>query len=486
MDKMRWAPRSNPAKGPMRLCKFCFFGILLPISLLCVPLYMRFVSLRPFLFTLSPLDMKLLNHEHTVSTIWCSAQTIRMNSTFNAYLLPSKPKLLRKRQKVEMERKIVDLEDDMKEYWGFFLLADSYFRLQACSRHEGASVVVIKHTKNVAKCAWLGELDSAEESDEMSSEFDFQQEVLGDELEVETDDASESSLHVNEVNTHQSELLSKNSREMHRYLDNIEKWSIRSRKTVIKRLMEQIVNEKHVKEEDMELFENVFQKYTSINAAPKLSPVKNKIDKEDFSGEIVDEIKDVDHFLDNGKFNQKNRMNNKEDKSNEEPRSSWSSSEEALAACEGAVFNIALNGATGCNENSTFENMKLIMSNMEYVTDTSGFYYFIFTNENEITSNFVAASFEMHKTIFDVREAEDMCVNSTDCSLHLSFLSHQHVVIEVPQRENVGCDYEAEGMTNYYQCNTIIHAESVCEPRGSIYFIFLLLVPALILIFAYV
>ena len=53
--------------------------------------------------------------------------------------------------------------------------------------------------QNVAKCAWLGELDSAEESDEMSSEFDFQQEVLGDELEVETDDASESSLHVNEV-----------------------------------------------------------------------------------------------------------------------------------------------------------------------------------------------------------------------------------------------------------------------------------------------
>ena len=28
----------------------------------------------------------------------------------------------------QMERKIVDLEDDMKEYWGFFLLADSYFR----------------------------------------------------------------------------------------------------------------------------------------------------------------------------------------------------------------------------------------------------------------------------------------------------------------------------------------------------------------------
>ena len=30
------------------------------------------------------------------------------------------------------------------------------------------------------RCAWLGELDSAEESDEISSEFDFQREVLGE------------------------------------------------------------------------------------------------------------------------------------------------------------------------------------------------------------------------------------------------------------------------------------------------------------------
>ena len=110
----------------------------------------RFVSLRPYLFTLSPSDMKLLNAEHTVqtmmrlmmmmmvavlmmmqvSTIWCRAQTLRMNSTFHAYLLPEKPRLLRRKQKVTMERKIIDLEDDMKEYWGFFLLADSSFRLQ--------------------------------------------------------------------------------------------------------------------------------------------------------------------------------------------------------------------------------------------------------------------------------------------------------------------------------------------------------------------
>ena len=36
------------------------------------------------------------------------------------------------------------------------------------------------------------------------------------------------------------------------------------------------------------------------------------------------------------------------DRSNEETKSSWSSSEEALAACEGLIFNEPLNGGTKC------------------------------------------------------------------------------------------------------------------------------------------
>ena len=64
-----------------------------------------------------------------------------------------------------------------------------------------------------------------------------------------------------------------------------------------------------------------------------------------------------------------------------------------------------------------------------------GFYYFIFTNENEITSNFIAAHFDLHKTVFDVSEPEERCVNTTDCSLHLAFFSEQHVVLEVAQAQ---------------------------------------------------
>ena len=48
-----------------------------------------------------------------------------------------------------------------------------------------------------------------------------------------------------------------------------------------------------------------------------------------------------------------------------------------------------------------------------------------------MTSNFIAANFELHKTVFDVRQPEESCVNTTNCGLPLAFFSQQHVVLEV-------------------------------------------------------
>ena len=42
-----------------------------------------------------------------------------------------------------MQRRMM-LEDDIKEYWGFYLLKDSTVKLSVCSRHEGASFIVVK------------------------------------------------------------------------------------------------------------------------------------------------------------------------------------------------------------------------------------------------------------------------------------------------------------------------------------------------------
>ena len=76
------------------------------------------------------------------------------------------------------------LEDDIKEYWGFYLLRGSIVRLSVCSRHEGASFILVKDLKNAKRCAWLGELDSEEESDEISDEFEFKYNI--DNLDKDT------------------------------------------------------------------------------------------------------------------------------------------------------------------------------------------------------------------------------------------------------------------------------------------------------------
>merc|ERR1719204_1206893 len=176
LEKMPWSSNSGPAKGPKRLATFCLLGVLLPILCLCIPLYMRFQALKPYVFMLTPSEMILLNHESRISTVWCSGQELKMNGTFNAYLLPHRPKLRQYRQHVTMKRKMV-LEDDVKEFWGFYLLRGSRVRISTCSRHEGASFILVKDLKNARRCSYLGELDSAEESDEISEEFEFDHDI---------------------------------------------------------------------------------------------------------------------------------------------------------------------------------------------------------------------------------------------------------------------------------------------------------------------
>jgi len=47
--------------------------------------------------------------------------------------MPEKPLMLPKMEFVEMERHIT-LQDDIKEYWGFYLLKDSVVKVSTCSR----------------------------------------------------------------------------------------------------------------------------------------------------------------------------------------------------------------------------------------------------------------------------------------------------------------------------------------------------------------
>ena len=161
-----------------------------------------------------------------------------------------------------------------------------------------------------------------------------------------------------------------NSKEMPKYISIAEKWSLKSKRIFAKRLLEQIIVKRNESSE-FDIFKNVLPEIET--ESPKLSKLMIE-DVEDMAAEdLTDGGADtVDHFLNNGKFNQKNSGYNKVDKSNEETRSSWSSSEEALANCEGAIFTIPLDGSTKCHENATFSDMNPIMNNLSYVADSTG------------------------------------------------------------------------------------------------------------------
>lgn len=61
-------------------------------------------------------------------------QLVKVNTTFNAFLLPSTPELSPEKKPLSMVRHLV-LEDDTKEYWGFYLLKGTSVTVSTCVRY---------------------------------------------------------------------------------------------------------------------------------------------------------------------------------------------------------------------------------------------------------------------------------------------------------------------------------------------------------------
>ena len=63
----------------------------------------------------------------------------------------------------------------------------------------------------------------------------------------------------------------------------------------------------------------------------------------------------------------------------------------------------------------------MVMFQVTLEASETGFYYFIFANENELTDNFLFADFRLHKTTFDVSRNRINCTNATECNFPLAF-----------------------------------------------------------------
>jgi peptidyl-prolyl cis-trans isomerase SDCCAG10 len=62
------------------------------------------------------------------------SQQIQMNSSFDAYLMANRPTLTPKAQMLTMTRHF-ELDDDLKEFWGFYLLKGSEVTVYTCARY---------------------------------------------------------------------------------------------------------------------------------------------------------------------------------------------------------------------------------------------------------------------------------------------------------------------------------------------------------------
>ncbi|XP_053985034.1 uncharacterized protein LOC128879681 isoform X2 [Hylaeus volcanicus] len=158
-----WQPRRSQYKVPLRLLRLCLLGMFLPAVLVAGPMYLRYRVYSEQLYPLTVSDQRLIDAK--VSTTWCQSQVIKVNTTFNAYLMSDEPKVKSEIQPVSMTRHLI-LEDDMKEYWGFYLLSGSSVTVSTCVRWPGASLTIIRGHKHLHECAFIGD-DSSEELEEL-------------------------------------------------------------------------------------------------------------------------------------------------------------------------------------------------------------------------------------------------------------------------------------------------------------------------------
>ncbi|XP_050554343.1 uncharacterized protein LOC118279192 isoform X1 [Spodoptera frugiperda] len=149
--------------APLRLCRLLALLFGMPTVFLMVPLYLRYRVFSGQMYPMSMTDMRLIDSK--ISPTWCQRQVVRSNTTFNAFVVPGPPQLTDELVPVSMTREL-ELDDDMKEYWGFYLLKGSSVTVSACVSFPGASLIMIKGYKHLQDCAYIGD-DSSEEINEL-------------------------------------------------------------------------------------------------------------------------------------------------------------------------------------------------------------------------------------------------------------------------------------------------------------------------------
>ncbi|XP_065343023.1 uncharacterized protein LOC135941429 isoform X2 [Cloeon dipterum] len=549
-------------QGPCRLVRLCLLGVLVPACLVAVPLYVRYHVLHEQQYPVAFSDVRLIDGH--VSTTWCQGQKMRGNASFNAYLMPETPKYNNRPARVSMTRHMY-LEDDMKEYWGFYLLPGSEVKVKACSRGPGASLIVIKGHKHLRDCAYIGD-NSSEELDEMTTTEDN---IVPESHEPTTDRMSTTStasrvpekiepthsdgkvaraaapnplvkegrISTDSITSEEAldELVSKVSSlgpsgqralrklalQLHSKEQNDGKTQVEDelKDQMLVELIQQLLKNSGsrltvttAKDEDGDAIDRAKRSADNGSDRTKRS-VDHKAEALQLLNEVIQEekvilsrkrriaaLQDKLHAetdsLEDGAFEEglepdgiadtRGHLaeNTTFDRSNDEEWSSFSSSEETLMKCEGLLLYLPLTPRRECSNPAAVTTLP-VADTYSYTATTSGYYFFVFNSENEIEENLISVEFSLVRTTYNTSQRVAQCDNTMQCSFPLDFFSSEKVVLEVPVApgKEGPSNSSADSLAKHWNEEYLV--VSTCEPRTSLYLVCMILVPILILTFAF-
>lgn len=476
---------SSKWKGPRRVFIFCSTAIILPSLLISVPLLMRFVITGSNSYILHPSDMRMLDQR--ISTTWCEAETVAMNTSFTAYVTYGEPDTLETPTNLPLFDKHMSIPDDQKEYWGLYLLPGSTFTIKTCARFKGGTLLIVRGNNHMQYCAYVGENDSAGNSDQVSDSASFEsrgkahggnghqsskekgeddvnilsklknflqhhpgsrgkiQKTLQDWMLLNSSSSSSSNeFHeiplMNSTTTAGKEVTisgeDDNNGKDATTVPTIEHGTIRRRRRAIDVLP------------DTESGENAaFEDNSVVNS----NSTNDSIDNDDFilphakksNASVLDilgqptteSIWKTEHNQHGGVINSNVSS---EDGSMSESESSFSSSEEALLKCEGIIASFKVPHEETCTDQGSFESLTLkkpitgMESNaFQFQVQERDYYYFIFGSENEKETNLIRALFQLEKTEYQLPEPVHNCTGVTECQISFRFASSEKVHIVV-------------------------------------------------------
>ncbi|XP_032674172.1 uncharacterized protein LOC116845507 [Odontomachus brunneus] len=507
--------------GIRRILVFCTMIVILPVTLLIIPLYLRHSLYADVAYAVTESDIMEINDG--VSSIFCSEHTIQMNGTFNAFQMTQRPEVTSYRKHIRL-KKSMSLPDDTLEYWGFYLLKGATVVLSVCSRFEGASILVVKGERNLQTCDLLQhnnekeqtffmpgankqvkiiyesnaqEIDSSEifETVQMHNNNNTQshanvnsKDLLERDFEVSTTDnikntkthpnsiASESeskgeiwynkaTLYIHKYKNSSRTAAVINTREA-RYATNRQRNTKKNRRKRITNDKKNIQNRSRkmrVKKLKQILYSYSFSEKDMNKRVTEMESSRLNIERIKRSRELI-EPSLLDQGIRHGGNADKNMSESNE-------ASSLSSFEYDLFNCYGGSILLAheFDPSSQCTNISYLIGGKHTQTS-HHVED-NGYYYYIFYSDNDIVSNDIYALFDIYKPTFQYENITKSCINQTECSFSLNMLSSARVIVEIPTRDGI----------EHSEMDDVSMLISTCHPRMGAYVIFPIAIMFLIL-----